>query len=555
MKKILFLKDIEFSEIESVLSGKLKLNFEDVDIIRHSDFYAGRKKQIKIIRQYKSDVFILGIYKNEYLKWSIVFRLFVYLSGAKECYILDTNGTLEKVNFISVLKHSILATFSLVGQLLYIVRLPLTLFSHIENNKKVLYNKSDVLNIAYLRTTDTYNLVAGGSLGHTVGIIEGFKKIVKRIDFFGIDNIKSIDETVKKNIIAPSLFFNYVVIFNRYIYSCFFVKKIKNNFEDRNFDLIYQRLSRDNIAGAVLSQKYEIPLIIEFNSFMKWEVSSAENILEKLFLKITNSLERISLNQASLIIAVSDVLKNDLVKEGYEENKILVAYNGVNTDRFISNDESAFKKVLGIPNDILVVGFSGTFGFWHGIDILEDAMELVNKSNVKCYFLLIGDGYYRKKMEEKFKGCKNVIFTNKVPYSEIVSYLSVCDIFVSPHAIKNNEKFIGSPTKLFEYLSMGKITIATDLDQIADIVSPSMNVNEVNGIYEMNCDVDTAIGIKVKQGDAKQLAFAIAYAIENFDKLSYLGVNARQKAIKEYTWDSVTEKILDKLYMMENNVK
>ena len=50
----------------------------------------------------------------------------------------------------------------------------------------------------------------------------------------------------------------------------------------------------------------------------------------------------------------------------------------------------ARSKKLKIKNNI-VVGFSGTFGFWHGIDVLEKAIKLINKSNIECYFLMIGD--------------------------------------------------------------------------------------------------------------------------------------------------------------------
>lgn len=93
----------------------------------------------------------------------------------------------------------------------------------------------------------------------------------------------------------------------------------------------------------------------------------------------------------------------------------------------------------------------------------------------------------------------------------MVEYLSLCDIFVSPHSLNNEKAFIGSPTKLFEYMAMEKVIIASDLDQISDIINPALNVELINKSFKINSFNDDAVGIKFNQGDYNQLAFAIQY--------------------------------------------
>ena len=50
-------------------------------------------------------------------------------------------------------------------------------------------------------------------------------------------------------------------------------------------------------------------------------------------------------------------------------------------------------------------------------------------------------------------------------------YLAACDMLASPH-VRNPDgtPFFGSPTKLFEYMAMGKGIVASDLDQIGEVL-------------------------------------------------------------------------------------
>ena len=89
--------------------------------------------------------------------------------------------------------------------------------------------------------------------------------------------------------------------------------------------------------------------------------------------------------------------------------------NAVDSDKFTSNNLNKIRHKLAIDENEIVLGFSGTFGFWHGINILESALLQLLQKGLKFRFLLIGDGYYRQEIQKNLSDYDNIIFSGKVP--------------------------------------------------------------------------------------------------------------------------------------------
>ena len=64
-----------------------------------------------------------------------------------------------------------------------------------------------------------------------------------------------------------------------------------------------------------------------------------------------------------------------------------------------------------------------------------------------------------------------MIFTGSLPSDKVAEYLDASDILVSPHIpMPDGSRFFGSPTKLFEYMAMGKAIVASRLEQLAEVL-------------------------------------------------------------------------------------
>src|SRR5262249_20885353 len=133
--------------------------------------------------------------------------------------------------------------------------------------------------------------------------------------------------------------------------------------------------------------------------------------------------------------------------------------------------------------------FIGTFGQWHGADVLAEAIRrlVVEQSDwlerVNVHFVLVGDGLKMPIVRETLRDrrCSRfVTLTGRLPRSVAPAYLGASDGLGSPHvANADGSRFFGSPTKLFEYMAMGKAIVASDLDQIGEVLSHSVRASDL----------------------------------------------------------------------------
>src|SRR5207342_2849964 len=123
--------------------------------------------------------------------------------------------------------------------------------------------------------------------------------------------------------------------------------------------------------------------------------------------------------------------------------------------------------------------FVGTFGQWHGADVLARAIRRMCDTDAewmrrsKLRFVLVGDGLKMPLVREILGDVCDpfVTLTGLVPQADAPAYLAASDLLLSPHvANADGSRFFGSPTKLFEYMAMGKAIVASDLDQIGDVL-------------------------------------------------------------------------------------
>jgi glycosyltransferase involved in cell wall biosynthesis len=121
-----------------------------------------------------------------------------------------------------------------------------------------------------------------------------------------------------------------------------------------------------------------------------------------------------------------------------------------------------------------------------------------------------------------------VIFTGAVGHDRVPRLLDACDILVAPHVpLADGSEFFGSPTKIFEYMAMGKGIVASRLGQIGEVL------------------VDGETASLVEPGDVEELRAALMRLIEDKRLREALGMRAREVAEREHTWTHNARRVLD----------
>jgi len=481
---------------------------------------------------------------------------------ANSRWIVSPDFTVHRFGFVDALAGSIKIVWATILRILTlgIVWWDMNRLRKVSRSPMIGY-RSDRL--VYLKTSLWLGVQAGGAVAHTAGVIEGFLTHGYAVDFASMEKPVALvsNQRLKVKTVAPRDTYVIPRELNHFHHNRAFIDAVTPLFNERH-RFIYQRMSLGNFAGAVLSRRFGLPLVLEFNGSERWLARNWGTPL--VFERLAMRSEEICLKHASLIVTVSDVLRQGLIERGIEPDRIIAVPNGVNTDvfnsdRFTASQSAALRKRYGISTDALVVAFVGTFGPWHGAEVLaKSVVDLVATASAwverhKLHFMLIGDGARRPSVEAAVTDArirKFVTIVGLIDQEQTPLHLAASDILVSPH-VKNPDgsSFFGSPTKLFEYLAAGRPIIGSALNQIADVMAGCPYVGELErGEIPLATD---ACGILVRPEDTSEIVASIRFLVENPEWRMAAGRNARRRAVALHSWDRHVEGILDGIEKME----
>ncbi|HSW74126.1 MAG TPA: glycosyltransferase family 4 protein [Candidatus Limnocylindria bacterium] len=357
--------------------------------------------------------------------------------------------------------------------------------------------------ILYLRT-DLSNrpLKAGGSVAHTLGVVRGFLELGHSVVCASSvmqEQLRNLPVTDFCKLENPR-----ILRFMRWRLNCvlsniFFTLRMLALFKRHHFTTIYQRYSIFNGVGVLLSKLKKVPLILEYNGSEVWIDKHWGGPSQFFHLRrLAHVLEQWNLRYAHTIVVVSEVLRDELVARGVDPAKIVINPNGVDTAQFDPArlvEQRTFTRQQFAVENLFVFCFVGTFSPWHGVNVLARMIPEVIKQRSHARFLLIGDGplvpWLKAELTKAQVPPHAVMFTGLIPQQEIHHYLAAADAFLCPtQPNPDGSRFFGSPTKLFEYMSMGKPIIASDIEQVAEIlkgIGTLVLPNDIQGFVQAAC--------------------------------------------------------------------
>jgi len=176
-------------------------------------------------------------------------------------------------------------------------------------------------------------------------------------------------------------------------------------------------------------------------------------------------------------------------------------------------------------NDDIVFSWIGTFFRLDNCENVIYLIELFNElenSYPSAKLEIVGCGPLVETVISKIKS-KNIKYIQWIKPDDMPNYLADIDVGLFP-LWQNIEFNLGkSPTKLFEYMALGKISLSSALGEIPKIIEHKRNGLLANTPAEF-----------------KELTI---YIIENFKTLDYIGSNARKDIDEKFCLEIQTETI------------
>jgi glycosyltransferase involved in cell wall biosynthesis len=313
----------------------------------------------------------------------------------------------------------------------------------------------------------------------------------------------------------------------RILYNKQLARGLKRWFVRNRPAFIYERASLYATAGARLAEKFKVPHIVELNAPLALEQSAYR---ATGFGDLAVQAERWALTHADAVIVVSRELRKHVLALGMRPSRIHVMPNGVDPELFCPNNSRARHSVGAggnreqhdadrVPRPTL--GFVGGLRPWHGVEVLPELLARLSKRHPGLRLIIAGDGQLRGALEREFKRrglTRRVTFTGALLHEHIPDVIRQFDIALAPYP-KHDHDFYFSPLKLFEYMACGVAVVASDVGQIAEVVTDGKN------------------GLLYPPGNFNALVVRCERLLANTKVRGELGDAAAKLVRRKFTWD------------------
>jgi colanic acid biosynthesis glycosyl transferase WcaI len=180
------------------------------------------------------------------------------------------------------------------------------------------------------------------------------------------------------------------------------------------------------------------------------------------------------LRRFDTVVTISREMAKRIETKGVPSDRLRIIRNWVDTSRiFPLGRPSRYRAELNIPDDAVVILYSGQIGPKQALDVVFEAAQALEKARPDIYFVIAGDGPLKEKFAEAYGKLANVRLLPLQAEEDLNEFLNLADYHVLPQhpAIKD----LVLPSKLGGMLASGKgsIVIADEDSELAAFLGDS----------------------------------------------------------------------------------
>jgi glycosyltransferase involved in cell wall biosynthesis len=238
------------------------------------------------------------------------------------------------------------------------------------------------------------------------------------------------------------------------------------------------------------------------------------------------------------VVCISEALRQECLRQGFGEDKVLLLVNAVDTDLFSPYRDGlrkySIRERLSIPKHaVIVLSVGSIIARKRTKQIFEAFLSLV-KNYPDLYLVLVGpasreesssvDNEYVEEMRKVIKETgfsDHVVFTGRIDDDSILAeYYRMADIFAFPTYQE------GLPNVLLEAMSTGLPVVATRLPGSTDLIVR-----------------DGETGFLIPQDDVSELKGKLGLVLGDQSLKKEMGIAARVRIIQNFSFETWQKKM------------
>ena len=274
------------------------------------------------------------------------------------------------------------------------------------------------------------------------------------------------------------------------------------------------------IPGYLLSRLRRVPFVLELRDLWPDCVVAWSVVKSKVLIRAGYWLEWFLYRKAQRLLAVTDGIREELVRKGIDPEKISVITNASDIELFTPQGPRADLAALAqVPSDAFVCIHSGSLGFANCVDFVLEVAENLRREPA-IHFLILGAGPQKACLvaEAARRQLHAVHFLDAVPKVEVPAFLRSVHLGIAAFR-PSPLTYIFLPNKFFDYLACGLPVL-------------------VNFEGEARAHLEGAnAGLYVAPDDVPACARAIQELAAFPERARAMSGNARRLAETSFAWD------------------
>ena len=276
-------------------------------------------------------------------------------------------------------------------------------------------------------------------------------------------NVSKIKENANIEVVRPSFVkikgLNYATLFFSH------KREIERQISEFRPDIILGLGILNTYNASKIAKKHDIPFVYYFIDVLH------ALIPEKAFQSLGKWFTQKTIQNADLVITINKKLSEFAVRMGSRPDATILIDAGIDLASYNPDlDDSKIREEYGISKDDVVLFFMGWIYEFAGMKELARALGEKKDKYPNYKILVVGDGDAYDKMcqiRDEYGMEDQLIMTGKQPFERIPEFLASADFCLLPAHIDEPIMQDIVPIKIYEYLAMKKVVIATELPGIS----------------------------------------------------------------------------------------